>query len=322
MDSRLLQLTALSFFLACLVTGPTYAQENPAADETHFSVQRTTQTDHLDTETASVSHDFKFNNGADSIGPLMQYSRFDQKSVGSADLFRPGIDGNFKLNNQYAIAGTASVDEIMAAGATDHLVPTYNVYGTYTPNDSFRLDLGSNRNTFDNMTSLRRAIAATYFGGDVSYLPNNTWRLTARGNEGLYNDGNERQLLQLETEKQVLSVPFISIGARVTGIHFHQTLNNGYFDPLRYGSAEGLIRMRTALTKALTLELGASGGYEGTSPGNGARATYDPSAKLSYAVSKNLSLDGTAEYYKSRLASDSGFSQLILGLALNYSWQK
>lgn len=298
------------------------AQVDPDAPETHVSLQRSTQTDHLDVETAGFEQDFKFNQGRGILGPAFQYSRFDQKNFGNANLYRPDLAGSYKINDWASLTGVAGVDEIEASSARERVIPTYNAYATLWPDKTVRLNLGSNRATMGNIPSLRQGITGTYFGGDVSYLPSDGFRLTGRGNEGLYTDGNERQFGQVEAEQRILQEPAaVFLGTRFTGMHYQHTLSNGYFDPLRYGAAEGTLRFHADLTHKWSLEAGGSAGVEVASPSNVPKVTYSPNAKLSYAISKKLTLDGTAEYYKSKLASDSGFSQLVLGAGLHYAWQ-
>ncbi|MDR3423743.1 MAG: hypothetical protein P4L51_16210 [Puia sp.] len=299
-----------------------FVQNTAQPDETYFAFQRSTETDRLDTETTTVSHEFKFINGAGGIGPVLQYSRFDQKDVGNANLYRPEISMDYKLNDRFSFSGVAGVDNYSVSYSNTHTIATYNVYGTYSPSKTLSIGLGSFRNTFGILQSMQEGIAATYFGGDINYAPTNTLHFSVSGNEGLYNDGNERQFGQLSGEKQVLSKPFaLFLGARVTGMHFAHSPYNGYFDPERYGAAEGLLRIRANLTQKLSLDTGGSAGFEAVNPDYAPKPTYDPNIKLSYAIGNNVALEGTAEYYGSNLATDSGFSQLILGLDLHYFWR-
>lgn len=289
-------------------------------DETHVSFERASQSDHLHIETATAEQDFKFAGGQGLIGPAFQYSRYDQNPY-AANVYRPGLADNYNFSNQVAFTSVAGIDQIDATGFKNHTVATYNAFGTFVPVDQLHMYIGSSRNTFSNIVSLQDGIAATYFNGFFDFLPNQTTRFSLRGNEGLYTDGNERQWVQLETEKELVLAPAFFIGGRLTAIHFSRELNNGYFDPLRYGSAEVTSRIKTDLSEDWGLEVGTSLGVEGDSPGGGVRPTYDPNATLSYYIAKNMSLDTSINYYVSHLASDSGFSQLTFNIGLNYTWQ-
>jgi hypothetical protein len=230
-----------------------------------------------------------------------------------------GADGNYRINDWSQVTGDFWVNMIQSRGMSENTIPTYDFYLTVWPSDFVRMDLDTKRETFDNTTSLRSGITATSINGSIDYLPIDDLRLSLRGGNGFYSDDNERQSGEAQAMLRVGTEPQIEVGVLATGFNYSKLLNNGYFNPKSYWSAEGMFRLQSALSDTLDAEVVASAGVEHATPG-GSKPLVKGSLQLTYKVTKDWLLDGGIAYFSSRESDTSGFARTSVSLGLHYKF--
>src|SRR5262249_30427137 len=152
--------------------------------------------------------------------------------------------------------------------AGDHVTPTYDTWFTILPNDVLRFDLGSSRSTFDNETSLRKGITATYAKASMDVMPDELTRFTTRVNWGHYSDGNSRPWWQFDPERRSGTPPRVTTGFRYPGsASARSEPASGYYNPNPYHSNEVLPQASDTLGEKLRWYPGGSAGWEITNPG-------------------------------------------------------
>ncbi len=226
--------------------------ERSQRPETIFNYRESHQDDNLRITGWELGQDFQFNDGLTTVGPRFHTYRYDPKRNNgpavSSDIFvyRPGLHVRHRFNDAIEWNGTGWVDVIDEKNGDNTSAPfTYDTWLTLWPNDFFRIDVGSNRTTFDNESSLRQNIKGTFATGSVDMMPDEKTRITGRFRWGDYTDTNNQTWWQAEVERRApWAHPRTYFAARYTGMDFRKTLNNGYFDPDDYHSGEG----RTAST--------------------------------------------------------------------------
>jgi hypothetical protein len=222
-------------------------------------------------------------------------------------VYRPGLHVRHRFNDAIEWNGTGWVDVIDEKNQDDSAPFTYDTWLTIWPNDFFRIDVGSNRTTFDNAESLRQNIKGTFATGSVDVMPDEKTRITGRFRWGDYTDTNEQTWWQAEVERRVWNEPRVHIVARYTGMDFRKTLNNGYFDPNDYHSGEGRIRAYDELLPDLWYHLEVSAGYEDSSKGSG-QAIWSAAGGFSYWINDWLEVALRYGYFSSKTGSGGGSS--------------
>jgi hypothetical protein len=144
-------------------------------------------------------------------------------------------------------------------------------------------------------------------------------KLTLRGELTDFADGNDRRWMQAEAERRVSRKPNIFLGARATAFRFEQQLDNGYFNPKSFRSAELTARGWGQIAPATWLDLAAAVGPEHSEPG-GTKLAYWVRGKLSHALTDQLEVAIRAERLSSRGATGSGFSRNIVAGSFGLRW--
>ena len=131
--------------------------ERSQRPETLFNYRESHQSDNLRITGWELGQDFQFNDGLTTVGPRFHTYRYDpQRPVSgppdSSDIFvyRPGLHVRHRFNDAIEWNGTGWVDVIDEKHGDDSAPFTYDTWLTFWPNDFFRIDVGSNRTTFDN----------------------------------------------------------------------------------------------------------------------------------------------------------------------------
>lgn len=289
--------------------------------ETLFNYRESHQSDELRITGWELGQDFQFNDGLTTVGPRFHtylYHPQDSKNVtvpspritdNSRDItvYRPVLNLRHRFNDAIEWNGTGWVDVIHEKGGDDGAPFTYDTWLTIWPNDFLRIDVGSNRTTFDNETSLRQNIKATYATGSVDVTPDEKTRITGRFRWGDYTDGNEQSWWQAEVERRVWNEPRAFLAARYTGMDFKKQLNNGYFNPNVYHSWDGRIRTYDELLPGLWYHLEVSAGAEDSS-GKNARFIWSAAGGFSYWITDWLEAALRYGYFSSKTASGGGSS--------------
>ncbi len=276
-----------------------------------------TQSDHVDISQSEISADFFFAQGAHHLRPGVQYVTYIPRSGPRVNQYSAGFDGNYRFADWAGISGNVWANKIESKGVPETVIATYDVFLTFWPNDYFRVDLDTKRETFDNITSLRMGIIANSVGGSVDFMPISDLRLSLRGGESWFTDDNERQNYEGEVIYRLASLPQIDIGGRVSGFHFTKLLSNGYFNPEDYVSEEAIFRIQSDLTNELTVELAASAGSEQADPG-GDKPIVKASLQMTYKLTDNWLLGAGVSYFSSRESNSSGFERTSVNAGLHY----
>jgi tetratricopeptide (TPR) repeat protein len=303
--------------------------ERSQRPETLFNYRESHQDDDLRITGWELGQDFVFNDGLTTVGPRFHtylYDPEDNNNVrpgsdgmfGTPDdipvdssnitVFRPGLHVRHRFNDAIEWNGTGWVDVIDEKNQDDSAPFTYDTWLTLWPNDFFRIDVGSNRTTFDNTESLRQNIKATYASGSVDMMPDENTRITGRFRWGDYTDDNEQTWWQAETEwRAPWSRPQTHFALRYTGMDFKKLLNNGYFNPNVYHSGEGRARIYDEALPGLWYHAEISAGAENSS-GNSTQFIWSAAGGVSYWVTDWLEVALRYGYFSSKTASGGGSS--------------
>jgi len=294
--------------------------ERSQRPETRFNYRESHQSDELRITGWELGQDFQFNDGLTTVGPRFHTYRYhpqDSMNVpvppggpdDSSDIyvFRPGLHVRHRFNDAIEWNGFGWVDVIDEKHGDDSAPFTYDTWLTLWPNDFFRIDLGSNRTTFDNETSLRQDIRATYASGSVDVTPDEKTRITGRFRWGDYTDGNEQTWWQAEVERRIWNDPRTHFMLRYTGMNFTKQLNNGYFNPNAYNSWDAVIRAYDELLPGLWYHVEVSAGAERES-GHSAQFIWSAAGGFSYWINDWLEVALQYGYFSSKTASGGGSS--------------
>jgi len=299
--------------------------ERSQRPETLFNYRESHQSDDLRITGWELGQDFQFNDGLTTVGPRFHtylYHPEDKNQrktpippalvgapVDSSDIFvyRPGLHVRHRFNDAIEWNGTGWVDVIDEKHQDDSAPFTYDTWLTLWPNDFFRIDVGSNRTTFDNVESLRQNIKATYATGSVDVMPDEKTRVTGRFRWGDFTDGNEQTWWQAEAERRIWNDPRAHFAVRYTGMDFEKVLNNGYFNPNVYHSWEGRLRGYDELLPGLWYHVEASAGAEDSS-GQKAKFIWSAAGGFSYWINDWLEVALQYGYFSSKTASGGGSS--------------
>jgi tetratricopeptide (TPR) repeat protein len=288
--------------------------ERSQRPETLFNYRESHQSDDLRITGWELGQDVHFNDGLTTVGPRFHTYRYDpQRHNGPSNrseifVYRPGLHVRHRLNDAIEWNGTGWVDVIQKKHQDNSAPFTYDTWFTIWPNDFFRIDVGSNRTTFDNESSLRQNIKGIFATGSVDMMPDEKTRITGRFRWGDYTDTNNQTWWQAEVERRApWARPRTHFAVRYTGMDFRKTLNNGYFDPNDYHSGEGRIRAYDELLPDLWYHLEVSAGYEDSSKESG-QAIWSAAGGLSYWINDWLEIALRYGYFSSKTGSGGGSS--------------
>lgn len=294
-----------------------------AAPETQLALERSAQSDNVDIQGWRASHSLRFADGRGTVGvrvDRVEYERVD--GTDSAQVTRPMLLGRFRFSD--ALEWSAEIGrERMAprAGATTDFT-AFNTWLTWWTNDLVRLDASSGRADFDNLRSLRLGLTHLDTALSVDVTPTEQQRYSARLQHMTISDGNRRELVQAEGEYRLRTHPDIWVGARYTHFDFARQFDNGYYNPQRFDSVLGTVRVQWRPEGAgERWEVGFRGawGREHAGPDGGKRA-YDVSLRGWYRIDAAMRLELRAQRFSSRTSTASGFARSTLGASLERSW--
>lgn len=303
--------------------------ERSQRPETLFNYRESHQSDDLRITGWELGQDFQFNDGLTTVGPRFHTYRYDPEDknqfkpgmdgmLGTPDdipvdsstiyVYRPGLHVRHRFSDAIEWNGTGWVDVIDERNQDDSAPFTYDTWLTLWPNDYFRIDVGSNRTTFDNVESLRQNIKATYANASIDMMPDEKTRITGRFRWGDYTDNNEQTWWQFEAERRApWTRPRTHFALRYTGMDFKKLLNNGYFNPNVYHSGEGRARVYDELLPGLWYHAEVSAGVE-DSTGEKAQFIWSAAGGVSYWINDWLEVALRYGYFSSKTASSGGSS--------------
>jgi tetratricopeptide (TPR) repeat protein len=260
---------------------------------------------------------------ADGRGHVaLRYARaaFEPPATPARDLRlqRPGLEGRYRFNDAWEWNGTVWREQIDARDrGARHRLWTHDTYLTWWPGDALRLDLGSQRWTFDSEEALRKGLSATQLKLSADWLPDELTRLSLRLNRARHSDDNRREGWQLEAERRVWHTPRVHLGYRHTGYGFSLPGQGGYFNPERYRSNELTLQASGWVGDRIGWQLRWAQGREDARPGD-ARPIRSGSASLSWALDPALAVEAAYDYSTSRTLATGGFQRGIARLSLRY----
>jgi tetratricopeptide (TPR) repeat protein len=294
--------------------------ERSQRPETLFNYRESHQSDDLRITGWELGQDFQFNDGLTTVGPRFHTYLYDPEdknqikpgggAVDSSNItvYRPGLHVRHRFNDAIEWNGTGWIDVIDEKNQDDSAPFTYDTWLTLWPNDFFRIDVGSNRTTFDNVESLRQNIKATYANASVDVMPNESTRITGRFRWGDYTDTNEQTWWQAEAEwRAPWRRPRTHFALRYTGMDFKKLLNHGYFNPNTYHSGESRARVYDELLPGLWYHAELSAGVE-DSTGKSAQFIWSAAGGFSYWINDWLEVALRYGYFSSKTASGGGSS--------------
>jgi tetratricopeptide (TPR) repeat protein len=297
--------------------------ERSQRPETRFSYRESHQSDELRITGWEIGQDFRFNDGLTTVGPRFGTYRYNPQHSSDIYVFRPGVHVRHRFNDAIEWNGSGWVDVIDEKHGDDSAPFTYDTWLTLWPNDFLRIDVGSNRTTFDNETSLRQDIRATYATGSVDVTPDEKTRITGRFRWGDYTDGNQQTWWQAEVERRIWNDPRTHLALRYTGMNFTKQLNNGYFNPNVYNSWDARLRAYDELLPGLWYHVEVSAGAERES-GHAAKAIWSAAGGFSYWINDWLEVALQYGYFSSKTGSgggsSGGFARGTGSLSLRARW--
>jgi hypothetical protein len=288
-----------------------------ARPATAISVWRMSQADGLDLTAGRIEQNVFAGSGVGRLGLFYEYRHFadDQSEV---RVHLPGISGSFRASDSLQLSGSLGLERQRGSGGK-RSEPVYEAAAAWMPTDRLRFDLVAARSTLDNLTSLERGITTRRYFASADYSPDPMLKLTVRGELMHFSDQNERGWVQAQAERRVARVPNIFVGARATAFRFEQRLDNGYFNPKRFRSAELTARGWSKMGRSTWLDLAGAVGPEHSSPG-GTKVAYSLRGKLSQALSDDVEAALVAERLSSGGASGTGFSRNRVSASLGLRW--
>lgn len=297
--------------------------ELDSSPRTVVDAQRSSQSDQLVIRDARIAQSVGFADGRGTVGVQAERFEYDgQQASDSARVTRPMAVARYRFNEGWEIHAQAGQDRIRMADGTRHDPGVYAAWLTWWPNDTLRFDASTNRETFDNLQSLRLGLTTRQNGLSVDFVPDERTRYTARLQHGEYSDGNRRDWGQLETEYRFRTHPEVWGGLRYTQFTFAEQMNNGYFNPQRFQAAQVTARaLWHPRGDEGPWEVGAYGavGREHAVP-DGNKPAYDLSVRAAYRFDSQTRLEARAQRFSSRTNASTGFARTIFGVALERSW--
>lgn len=284
---------------------------------TELDARRSAQSDDLDITNLGFRQSFSFGNGRTRLGPQMRLIRYDPDVGQNVDVARVGGFISHRFSDAIELNSSMYVD--FQQGVRDHTILTHDTYLTLFPTDAWRIDLGINRSTLDNIKSLELGLVVDTFGASVDYWPTSNTKLTGRGSWSSYSDGNRRWLAQGEARQRIHRGPDVWVGAKATTYEFAQQLDNGYFNPEALLSVESMFEISGKLSEDTYFMTHGSAGYEKARPDAG-KFIWSAGLTVSHSLNDTVTLLAHADHFSSTLASDSGFERTTVGIGVNLQW--
>lgn len=292
------------------------------APKTIADAQTSTQSDQLDIHAQRLGQTASFAQGRGTAGVRMDHFDYRrQDGTDSAGVTRPVVLGRYRISDAAEINAEVAQEHIRTATGADHDPVTYASWLTLWPDDLWRLDLSTNRYTFDNLKSLRLGITARQQGVSADFTPTERQRYTIRLEDAAYSDGNRRRNAQFETEYRWRTHPDAWLGLRHTRISFDRQLDDGYFNPLRFESTQLTARVLwrpDGPDGRWDVAAAAAIGREHAQP-DGSKPSHDASLRVGWRLDPRTRIEARAQRFSS-LTTASGFARTTFGVSLERNW--
>jgi hypothetical protein len=257
--------------------------------------------------------------GRSTLGTRFQSWSYTPERGGDAvQVQRAGLFTRRRMGDRSELTTNLFVDQIEPEQqGGSRTVLTYDTYLTLWPNESLRIDIGSNRATFDNVKSLEQGITATALTFSMDVAPNRRTRLTTRFSASDYSDGNRRLWGQLEAERRIWRRQNLFLGARYTATGYARQLDNGYFNPKSYRQLVATAHFYGGGGPRLFYDLEGAYGREDAVPG-GRKPFSSGSLRLTYRVRERMEIQAHYSFFSTRQESSGGFARRTTGLSLRF----
>lgn len=253
------------------------------------------------------------------IGARYNYSHFEpyQSNIEKITVSSPAAYAGFRASDALNLNARISIDLINTDGVSDdHIIPTFESYITYLPNDILRFDVGASRMIWDSEKTLLDGMAVTKVDASMDINPNELTKLSARISWATHTDGNECRWWQFQANQRVFNQPRVFIGYRYTYFSYLIPWQEGYYNPDRYNTHQILFQGSDDITPQWYWNIRITAGYETELP-NRSRLTLDGGLGLEYKLSSSLEIEMDYNYFTSRTVLPGGFARSVGRLTLS-----
>jgi tetratricopeptide (TPR) repeat protein len=269
---------------------------------TQIEASQIRRSDDLRITGALVFQEFTFDRGLTKLAPQIRMLSHRGGFFPDVDVYSVGLRGRRRFNDWLELKTDFFVNSEEEPDKKD-VTFTHETTLSLIPDDVWRLNLQAARRYPDeNPVSIVRDVFQNDFGGSVEFTPSYDLRVTGRGFYSSYTDGNERVWGQLELARRVSIKPDILLGARLTAFDFKEVLDNGYWNPDRYQSAEATFQSYGQLTDQLFYDVQLAGGWAWTQPGTDG-AVYAGTARVTYQFHPDAAFSLFANHLTSHVRS-------------------
>ena len=151
------------------------------APKTLVDTQISHQSDNLDIKGLRLAQLFPFNQGRGMVGARLDRIDYEQTDgVGRARATRPMALGRYRFSNAVELNAEVGRERIEPSGGPVSQPTVYATWLTLWPDDVLRVDISANRNTLDNLLSLRQGLTTQRQGLSADLRPSERERYTVR----------------------------------------------------------------------------------------------------------------------------------------------
>jgi len=265
-----------------------------------------------------LAHRIAVGSGTAEIQPFYERITYDPDDSASATTATPGVRVRSRIGNGVELGGQLALQQ-QQFDRGNRSIMTGEASLALLPSDAVRVDLVAARRTFDDVRSIENGISADHLFASADFRPSPLWRITGRGEFADFSDGNRRYWGQAEVERRLSRQPNIFAGARATRFEFSKLLDNGYFNPKSFQSAELTARGWSQIAKKTWLDISAAAGVEDVNPGE-TKLAYSGRARLSHELTDRLELSATLESFSTRVRTAGDYERRNLAIGLGYRW--
>ncbi|MBN1872410.1 MAG: tetratricopeptide repeat protein, partial [Candidatus Omnitrophica bacterium] len=197
---------------------------------------------------------------------------------------------------------------------------TTNTWLTFSPNDMWKIYLGYDRETIEDIDSVRNEIVVDSGSLTADFRPNRWWYFSAKYKRGYYNDGNTQDTYLGKVEYRIHQDPYAKLYYNIYYSDWDAQKSHGYFNPYSIISHALGLYGSTNITKKLFIEGQSSIGYEFQNPPM-SHPTYYAALGLNYRISEEWLMSLRGEYFNARPDEDTdkGYDKRTAYLTLTYS---
>lgn len=197
---------------------------------------------------------------------------------------------------------------------------TTNTWFTLYPTDMWRFYLSYDRETFEDITSLRTKILTNSGSFSFDFKPDRFWFFSARYKRSTYSDDNNQNTAFADIEYRLNQTPYFKLYYNFYYSDWSEQRNNGYFNPNSIQSNTAGIYASKEVNKKLFVEGQVSTGYELQNPKSN-HPTYFGALGIHYRLSRNWNVSLRGEYFNALDTNPKkGYSKKSGWLSFTYSF--